>query len=45
MHAEGPAGAECHALAADEIGVADPVDLIVVDFARAVAEADLCPQI
>src|ERR1700674_613025 len=45
MGAGRPTGAECRVLAADEIEIADPVDLLVVDRARAIAEADLCPQI
>jgi hypothetical protein len=44
-YAPTPAGTECRALAADETGVAAPVDLIVVNLARAIAEADLCPQV
>jgi len=46
VHRNRPAGTDCGRFAADEIDIADPVELLVVGHAgRAITETDLRPQI
>src|SRR5882757_11228852 len=46
MHRNGPAGAECGSFVADEVDVADAIELLVVGHSGlTIAEADFRPQI